>query len=92
MIADGDRALANQYLEEYVHKLGNLTITAYNSNLSNLSFIDKRDRMNKDKRYVGYKNGLEINQELANKERWTIQDIQNRTNKLVKQLLEIYKL
>lgn len=92
MIADGDRALANQYLEDYVHKLGNLTITAYNSNLSNLSFIDKRDRMNKDKHYVGYKNGLEINEELANKERWTIQDIQNRTNKLVKQLLEIYKL
>ena len=91
MIANGDRSLANQYLEEYVHKLGNLTITAYNSNLSNLSFIDKRDRMNKDKRYVGYKNGLEINKEVAEKNAWTIDDIKNRTIKLVEQLVGMYR-
>lgn len=52
MIANGDRDLANRYLEQYVHKIGNLTITGYNSSLSNLSFIEKRDRTNKDKRYT----------------------------------------
>ena len=92
MIANGDRNLANQYLEQYVHKLGNLTITGYNSNLSNLPFIEKRDRTNKDKRYVGYKNGLEINKELAQKDTWTVKDIEGRTKALVKQSVEMYKL
>lgn len=92
MIAGGDRNLANQYLEQYVHKLGNLTITGYNSNLSNLPFIEKRDRTNKDKRYVGYKNGLEINKELAQKDSWTVKDIEDRTETLVNQLVEMYKL
>lgn len=92
MIAGGDTALAKEYLEQYVHKLGNLTITGYNSALSNLPFVDKRDRMNAQKLYVGYKNGLAINNELATKETWTIADIVNRTNTLVKQLLIMYKL
>lgn len=92
MIAKGDRDLANQYLEQYVHKLGNLTITGYNSNLSNLPFDEKRDRTNKEKRYVGYKNGLEINKELAEKDSWTVNDIKERTTNLVNQLVEIYKL
>lgn len=91
MIANGDRALANQYLDEYVHKIGNLTITAYNSSLSNLPFVDKRDRK-KDNHYVGYKNGLEINKTLAEKDSWTISDIENRTKELVEKFLEIYKL
>lgn len=92
MIADGDRNLANEYLEQYIHKIGNLTITGYNSTLSNLSFVEKRDRLNAQKLYVGYKNGLEINKELAKKDSWTVQDIIDRTNKLVAQLLVMYKL
>lgn len=92
MIAGGDRNLANEYLEQYVHKIGNLTITGYNSALSNLSFVEKRDRLNAQKLYVGYRNGLEINKELAEKDSWTVQDIIDRTNKLVAQLLVMYKL
>ena len=92
MIANGDRNLANQYLEQYVHKLGNLTITGYNSSLSNLSFADKRERTNKDGHYVGYKNGLDVNKWLAEKESWTINDIERRTDDLVNKLVEIYKL
>lgn len=92
MIANGDRNLANEYLEQYVHKIGNLTVTGYNSTLSNLSFVEKRDRLNAQKRKVGYRNGLEINKELAEKDSWTVQDIIERTNKLVSQLLEMYKL
>lgn len=92
MIAGGDRNLANEYLEQYVHKIGNLTITGYNSTLSNLSFLEKRDRLNAQKLYVGYRNGLEINKELAEKDSWTIQDIIERTDKLVSVLLEMYKL
>lgn len=92
MIAGGDQNLAKQYLNDYVHKLGNLTITGYNSALSNMSFEKKRDRQDKKtQRYIGYKNGLDINKEIAQKETWTIDDIKKRTNKLVKELLEMYK-
>ena len=92
MIAGGDRALANEYLEQYVHKIGNLTVTGYNSTLSNLSFTEKRDRINAQKLYVGYKNGLAINKKLAEKDKWTVQDIVDRTDELVKMLLAMYKL
>ena len=91
MIADGDRELANEYLQKYVHKLGNLTITCYNSALSNYSFEQKRDRINKDGKYIGYKNGLEINHELETKDKWTIENIINRTERLVAEVIEMFK-
>ena len=92
MIAGGDKSLAEEYLDRYVHKIGNLTITGYNSSLSNLAFEAKRDRINKQNRFVGYKNGLEINAEIAQKESWTIKDIEARTEALVEKLTTIYKL
>lgn len=91
MIAGGDAELAKKYRMEYVHKLGNLTVTRYNSALSNFSFEKKRDRQ-KDGLYVGYKNGLEINREIAQKDRWTVQDIMARTEELAAELLKIYSL
>lgn len=92
MIANGDKKLANQYREDYTHKIGNLTITGYNSTLGNKSFEEKRDRKSKDgQRFIGYKNGLEINKEIAQKEQWTIEDIQKRTDSLVTELLRVYK-
>ena len=53
---------------------------------------EKRDRLNAQKLYVGYKNGLEINKELAEKDAWTVQDIIDRTDELVEMLLDMYKL
>ena len=92
MIANGDKNLAQKYLEEYTHKIGNLTITGYNSTLGNKSFEEKRDRKSNDgKRFIGYKNGLEINREIATKDIWTIEDIKARTIDLVNKLIEIYK-
>lgn len=91
MIADGDAELAQKYRMEYVHKLGNLTVTRYNSTLSNFSFERKRDRQ-KDGLYVGYKNGLGINNEIAEKSAWTIKDIIERTDRLAAELLKIYAL
>ena len=91
MIAGGNRELANDYLQKYVHKLGNLTITGYNSALSNYSFEQKRDRMNKEEKFIGYKNGLEINHELAQKEKWTVDDIIERTERLVTEVAEMFR-
>ena len=92
MIADGDAALAKQYRLDYVHTIGNLTITGYNQNLSNMSFEQKRDRKSKDKtKEIGYKNGLYLNKDIVNQSKWTVDKIQNRTDVLVKILMEMYK-
>lgn len=92
MIADGNKQLAKEYLEEYTHKIGNLTITGYNSTLGNKSFEEKRERKDKEgKRYIGYKNGLEINSDIAIKDKWTVEDIKTRTTNMVEKLMEVYK-
>lgn len=92
MIANGDRELAKEYLSEYVHTLGNLTITGYNQNLSNMSFEKKKDRKSKDKsKDMGYRNGLYLNQDVVIEDTWTIDKINNRTDKIVRILLEMYK-
>lgn len=92
MIANGDAELARKYLYEYSHKLGNLTMTGYNSTLGNFSFEKKRDRVSKKDPsvYIGYKNGLSINGELAGKENWTIEDIIARTEKLSQQAISLF--
>ena len=92
MIANGNKELAQEYRAEYVHKIGNLTISRFNSTLSNKSFVDKRDMTNKKGLYVGYKNGLEINKPLALKDSWTIEDIKSRTSDLINELTEMFKL
>lgn len=87
----GDLELAKKYLNEFTHKIGNLTITGYNSTLGNKSFEEKRDRRSKDnKRFIGYKNGLDINKEIAQKDSWTIEDIKIRTSALVENLAKVY--
>ena len=92
MIADGDKAKAKQYRNDYVHTLGNLTITGYNQNLSNMSFEHKKERKSKDKtKDIGYKNGLFLNQDVVTEITWTIDKIKNRTDKIVLTLLDMYK-
>ena len=83
MIANGNHDLADEYLSKYAHTLGNLTITGYNQTLSNLSFEKKKNRINKDGNYVGYKNGLKLNDDIVSLNVWTVDDIINRTDKLV---------
>ena len=92
MIAGGDKALAKQYRAEYVHTLGNLTITGYNQNLSNMSFEQKRDRKSKDKtKVVGYRNGLYLNRDVVTEDTWTIEKIKDRTDRIVQILMDMYK-
>lgn len=92
MIAGGDKERAKKYLNEYTHKIGNLTITGYNSTLSNKSFLEKRDRQSKDgKRFIGYRNGLDINKEIAELDTWTIEDIKRRSEALIQQLMIMFK-
>lgn len=92
MIANGDKNLALQYLDSHVHTLGNLTLTGYNSKLSNYSFKDKRDRNDRKENFVGYKNGLFLNRILKSKNFWNIKDIEDRTKELINETIKIFKL
>lgn len=92
MIANGDKKVAQQIRKDYVHKLGNLTLTGYNSQLSNMSLEKKQERKNKDGKYIGFKNGLTINEEIKDVPRWTKEDIEQRTEQLVGRALEIFQL
>lgn len=83
MVADGDMSKAIEVQEKQVHTLGNLTITGYNSKLSNMPFVTKRDRKDVNGANVGYRNGLNLNDELVNTDTWTSEQIQERTDKLV---------
>lgn len=92
MIANGDKIKANEYLQKYVHTLGNLTITGYNQYLSNMSFEDKKFRKNKDNNDIGYKNGLFLNDDVITQDKWTVDKIEERTEKLIRILMELYKI
>lgn len=92
MIADGDLAKAKEYRELHVHKLGNLTITGYNSKLGNKSFAEKRDRKDAAGKPVGYMNGLYLNTELRDQNSWAVQEIQVRTNKLVDEAMKLFSI
>ena len=92
MIANGDKALAYDYLDRYVHTFGNLTITGYNQNLSNMSFDKKKNRKDSKNNEIGYKNGLKLNEDVVTENEWTVDKITSRTDKLVKIFLEDFKL
>ena len=90
MIGGGDRSEAQKIQAELVHTLGNLTISGYNSKLSNMSFVEKRDRKDSNGFNVGYRNGLNLNEDLVSVDKWTRDQIKSRTDKLISQALEAF--
>jgi hypothetical protein len=92
MIAHGDQQLASQHQKSYVHTLGNLTITAYNSSLGNKSFEEKRDRVDRNGNSVGFRNRLNLNEQLANATTWTTEQITSRTQSIVNQVMTEFNI
>lgn len=71
---------AEEIHRTWLHRLGNLTLTAYNSGMSNASFQEKRDGEH------GFKNsGLRMNQRIADKEKWGLSEIKERNEEMVNQ-------
>lgn len=79
-----------------LHKLGNLTLTAYNPNLSKKPFLEKRDAQNKSKSFIGFKNGLYLNSvvepKLCDLEEWNEGLIEERTEALAKCALDVLSI
>ena len=105
MIADGNKEKAEEIQSEIVHFIGNLTLSAYNSNLSDRSFISKQNlatrKIGTEELKIGYKNGLSLNnlkfnlndnlKSLSEIDKWTKEAIVSRTNTMVDKLIEIFK-
>ena len=92
MIANGEKEKAKECQERYAHTLGNLTLTGYNSTLSNAPFETKRDKKNADGSEVGYKNGLYLNSVVKNANKWGIDDISERGEVLIGEVLKMFRI
>lgn len=92
MVADGNKEIASQIREEIVHTIGNLTLTGYNSQLSDMPLTDKQNKKDKQGNSIGFNNGLILNEVLKSTPVWKKENIENRTQKLVTKALEIFEL
>jgi len=68
--------------ELYLHTIGNLTLTAYNTELSNDDFITKKK--------IFEESHLEMNMYFDDIHKWTRKEIENRAEILTKKALEIW--
>jgi alkylated DNA nucleotide flippase Atl1 len=68
--------------ESLVHTLGNLTLTGYNSELSNSPFAVKRAGL--------ARSGIRLNQEIAAQQRWGRPQIQTRAQALADRVISIW--
>ena len=72
--------------QKYLHTIGNLTITGYNSELGNLSFLEKRDKID-----GGFRSSpLWLNHGLAKLDRWSKDEIEKRAVELTDLAINIW--
>lgn len=74
-----------QVYRDWLHRVANLTFTAYNSQYSNSSFQDKKTMLH------GFANsGIRMNMFIAKYDKWTLAELEARNEHLMKQALEIW--
>jgi len=69
--------------EQYQHVLGNLTVTGYNSELSNKNFTEKKEIIKNSKAII-------LNSDVINKATWGIAEIKTRGERLAKIIADRY--
>lgn len=85
---DWKNEIGNSYefvYEKYLHTLGNLTLTGFNSELSDKSFSEKKSEYRKSKFLI-------LNEDVINQEHWRENEIWNRALRLSNNLLNLFKL
>lgn len=71
--------------ELWLHRIANLTLTAYNAKYSNNSFTEKKMMKN------GFADsGIRMNTYIAKKENWTLAELEERSQYLLGRALEIW--
>ena len=105
MIADGNKEDAEEIWYEWVDTIGNLSLSGYNSRLSNSSFDIKQEKksvnVHGQKINVGYQNGLYLNNieyevdgkqyNLSNAPKWDKEHIASRGEILIGKAIELLK-
>ena len=105
MLANGDKEEANEIHTRLVHSLGNLTLSGYNSKLSNGCFEEKQE-LHENKKFlgqqinIGYKNGLSLNNlefeydnevtSLSKIDEWNAESILERNKVMVEIILKVF--
>jgi len=75
----------------YLHTLGNLTLTGYNSEYQDNSFKEKRDMKDKNGLPIGFKDSpIRLNRFLANLENWNEKKIVERAEEIAKQAIDVW--
>lgn len=78
--------------EMYLHTIGNLTLTGYNSEYRNKRFTDKLDCVDKDGNKIGYRHTpIKISSYLTSVSKWGENEILSRAELLAKELIQIWK-
>ncbi|MDO4322830.1 MAG: DUF4268 domain-containing protein [Lachnospiraceae bacterium] len=74
-----------QIHELWLHRIANLTLTAYNSKYGNSSFIEKKTMQN------GFEDsGIRMNTWIARKDKWTRAELEERSQYLMDRALRIW--
>lgn len=74
-----------QIHQTWLHRIANLTLTAYNSKYSNSSFAEKKAMKN------GFEDsGIRMNTYIAKKENWTLAELEERSQYLLGRAVEIW--
>ena len=79
----GDPITAAAIHKKWIHTIANLTVTAYNSELSNAAFSKKKEMVFN----VG---GIQLNDFIRSQSSWGEEQLKNRQEILVKEALEIW--
>jgi len=85
------KSKAYQIQQEVLHKLGNLTLTGFNSQLGTLSFSKKKDHKDPQGRFDGYKNGLKLNDSILIYADWNKNSIEKRNDLIVDFIVNQFK-
>lgn len=76
-----------QIHEDWLHRIANLTLTAYNSKYSNNSFSEKKTMSN------GFDDsGIRMNTYISKKDKWTLKELEERSEYLKERALSIWRL
>ena len=79
--------------QTWLHRIANLTLTAYNSKYSNEPFSVKKNLVDTDTGMgIGFSNsGLRMNQWIGEKDKWTNEELKDRDQLMVNQAKKIWK-
>jgi hypothetical protein len=84
-----DVETADTVRQRCAHQIGNLTLSGYNSSLGKMSFDRKRDRVNENGDFIGYRNGLYLNSTLEDRTDWNEVAIVDRSTSMRSEAMAI---